>query len=303
MNTKYNFDIEQMKWDYIINGYTYEQIAASYGCTRERIRQVLAGVGLHPRSGFLGTALHGKLDKFKTQYRILSDFFAEIDNELVAYWLGFIFADGYIGQQENHYLFGICLKDTEIEHLYQFRRDIDSNHPIRIMPDYHYAQIYVPDQDFISHLLKWGVTPRKSLTIQWPDNLPSPMVRHFIRGVMDGDGGMMKPGKQDRLPICEVAASGSPIFLESLQTELRKRGIISAYRPAYIKDGTLTNCAGIRVHRNSDKVTLFRLLYTGATRYLDRKLNWWRHCQGDAWVQQVLNADPIEIEQLGLCLF
>ena len=43
--------------------------------------------------------------------------FDNIDSEEKAYWLGFIFADGYISSQEGNYNFEISLKGSDKEHL------------------------------------------------------------------------------------------------------------------------------------------------------------------------------------------
>ena len=43
--------------------------------------------------------------------------FDSIDSEEKAYWLGFIFADGYISSQEGNYNFEISLKGSDKEHL------------------------------------------------------------------------------------------------------------------------------------------------------------------------------------------
>ena len=61
------------------------------------------------------------------------DFFETIDNELSAYWLGFIYADGCVlpqnkyGEQE----FKISINEKDLELLEKFKNDIESTYPIR----------------------------------------------------------------------------------------------------------------------------------------------------------------------------
>ena len=56
-----------------------------------------------------------------------------IDTEEKAYWLGFIYADGYIinsikGKTSD--AFGITLQEKDKGHLEKFKKSINSNHPI-----------------------------------------------------------------------------------------------------------------------------------------------------------------------------
>lgn len=67
---------------------------------------------------------------------------------------------------------------------------------------------------------RYGVTSRKSLTIEFPD-IPEGMMPHFVRGVFDGDGGIylatrvINGRKYDRAKV--HFTSGSYSFLEKLK--------------------------------------------------------------------------------------
>ena len=61
------------------------------------------------------------------------DFFEKIDNELSAYWLGFIYADGCV-EKKNKYgeqSFKIAIHEKDQEILEHFKEDIKSTYPIR----------------------------------------------------------------------------------------------------------------------------------------------------------------------------
>lgn len=45
----------------------------------------------------------------------------------------------------------------------------------------------------VGDLIKLGITPRKSHTLQYP-KLPKQFERHFMRGLLDGDGSIKKGG-------------------------------------------------------------------------------------------------------------
>ena len=51
--------------------------------------------------------------------------FDVIDTEEKAYWLGFIFADGYISSRDNG--FELSLKGSDIEHLHKFNKFMEHN--------------------------------------------------------------------------------------------------------------------------------------------------------------------------------
>ncbi len=292
-------NIERAKWDYLIRGKLLGEIGQEYGVSKQAVHQLFEREGVCRRSNAKSRSylLHGKKTRWQMKRHCKEEFFKELNYEAQSYWLGFIFADGCISDTECLAL-DICLKSADTHHLLQFRRDINSNAPIYSYPSQpNQASIRIFNQRFVTNLLKWGLTPRKSHTIKWPP-IPPSMTRHFIRGVMDGDGCMSWSPRYGRIyPICEVAASSSISFLRSLAKELQGRGI-----HCQIRSAGSNNPPGVRVYRNSDKITYFRFLYSGATRYLCRKLQPWKECMGNDWVQRVLDSEPVEIQQLGLDL-
>lgn len=57
-----------------------------------------------------------------TRKYIVDDVFEKIDTEEKAYWLGFLFADGYVGTNDNSVGLGLAIKD--IEHVKKFKKFI-----------------------------------------------------------------------------------------------------------------------------------------------------------------------------------
>ena len=63
------------------------------------------------------------------------DFFETIDTEEKAYWLGFMFADGYIINHDNLYgqdMFGLSLAEDSLDVLEKFKNSLKATNPIRI---------------------------------------------------------------------------------------------------------------------------------------------------------------------------
>lgn len=117
--------------------------------------------------------------------------FDQIDSEEKAYWLGFIFADGYISSSplregiKNVYQFEISLGIKDIEHLNKFKKFIEFKKDI--ITDKSRCRFIVANKHLWITLNELGCTPNKSLSLKFP-NIPQNLVRHFIRGYFDGDG-------------------------------------------------------------------------------------------------------------------
>jgi intein-encoded DNA endonuclease-like protein len=73
-----------------------------------------------------------------------------------------------------------------------------------------------------NELLKYGLTPNKSLTLQFPD-VPREYVRHFIRGCWDGDGSVYLEKRSKRIKASYV--SGSRKFIQGMVNALSKNGL------------------------------------------------------------------------------
>ena len=61
-----------------------------------------------------------KLGLIKSKYIYNKDYFKVIDSEEKAYWLGFIYADGYVCANDTGSELGIELQVGDIEHLKKF---------------------------------------------------------------------------------------------------------------------------------------------------------------------------------------
>ena len=63
------------------------------------------------------------------------DFFAKIEDEKAAYWLGFLYADGSIESKDTlkygEQAFKIAIAEQDLELLEKFKADIQSTYPIR----------------------------------------------------------------------------------------------------------------------------------------------------------------------------
>ena len=126
-----------------------------------------------------------------------------IDTEEKAYWLGFIYADGNISNAEHIkevsnktvYRLEISLQSDDIDHLNKLKSFFKWDGVVKISKT-NYARkdrcrLYFNNKHIWKTLNSYGCTPNKSLTLKFPNieifNDCS-LIRHFIRGYVDGDG-------------------------------------------------------------------------------------------------------------------
>lgn len=170
------------------------------------------------------------------KYKVNQDYFEKIDNHDKAYWLGFLFADGYVldktgenAGKRKGMVVGIALKEDDVDHLYNFRKAISSNHPIhkKIIKlkgkEYGAYTINIGSVKMALDLISLGCTPRKSLTLKYPEKLNDKFFPSFLRGYIDGDGCIFasSDGKSK-----VISMLGTLEFLTSIKEMLEKYNIL-----------------------------------------------------------------------------
>lgn len=140
------------------------------------------------------------------------DFFKTIDSEEKAYWLGFLYADGYVGKSSKMEL---CLKYSDMDHLRKFRDVISPTLPIqpRVIRlkkrEYKACRISFTNNIIKQQLGDLGCYNCKSHSLKFSRKIVDlKLMPHFIRGYFDGDGCIFKSG---------WTISGNKEFLTKLQ--------------------------------------------------------------------------------------
>lgn len=202
------------------------------------------------------------------------DFFEKIDNELKAYWLGFMYADGCVlpqdprgyGEQE----FKIQIAKQDLELLEHFKEDIKSTYPIREdnskqnKNEKHQVQIIqsLRSQKAVEDLKRLGCVENKSLILTFPteDQVPKEYIYDFIRGYFDGDGSINYYEKQNAFHISFV---GTEAFIKELSKYFEGGSVISDKRK---ENSWYFNLGG-----NQQILKAYHLMYDNKTRYMKRK--------------------------------
>ena len=222
--------------------WTNKEIANKYNCS-----ELCVNRNMH-RYGFLRKEIDFNINFFET-----------IDTEAKAYWLGYISADGCIGMDNNCYRVEITSKD--IEHLEKWHRDIDSNHEIHISYEKYGKSIHCSEKMY-HDILKYGITERKSLTLEINFNLiPQSLIHHFIRGNFDGDGTICFENKKNIRKQVVVVFLGTQHLISNIQKILNIKNKIRK----------IENIYSLSVSGNKKTMTILNWMYNNATIYLDRK--------------------------------
>ncbi len=219
----------------------------------------LYGISLYP---IFKIAKRHNIKYKKFNYNI----FDSIDTEEKAYWLGFIFADGCIAK--NHYRFELSLKGEDFDHLCKFSKfiNLDKNKIKKKIVKYNDKtyecfRISFSNKHFWGILNSYGCTPRKSLTLEFPDESvfkSKDLIIHFIRGYFDGDGWICCTDKTK----C-IGALGTPSFLNSCQKYL------NINRKLYCNHGSYLTMKFVVYGYSGFKIAEY--LYSNSEIYLERK--------------------------------
>lgn len=195
---------------YILNEYSkgksLSALGREFGVSYNTIRNLLKKQGIKTK----GNKHNFPRDEF---------YFKEINNPEKAYWLGFLYADGCVHSNSNE--ISISLKDKE--HLEKFKKAIKAKNKISESIDHRWStpcQLYhfsIKDKQLKADLIKWGCTPKKSLSLTKIPNIPRDFVSHFIRGYFDGDGSLHWLNKKKNFRLSFV---GTELFLKDIQKEL-----------------------------------------------------------------------------------
>jgi hypothetical protein len=206
----------------------------------------------------------------------------------MAYVLGVIYTDGNLrannlrsgNQKETIGVSRFTVYQKEPELLCKILALMGSNAKLlrSKQPLYYF---HINDEGIYDDLLKLGLTPRKSLTLEFPP-VPDFCLRDFIRGCWDGDGSVYfeKAGAGQASFV-----SGSLKFIEGMIVHLKKLGLPS--RTIYFNK--IRKAYYFRYSGNDQCAKLFHVFYDDVPEsgYLTRKF--------DRFKQIAVNVEGVDV--------
>lgn len=218
-------------------------------------------------------------------YTLNEDFFKNINNQDVIYWLGFIMADGNIRHHRHEHALKVHLAIKDEQHLNKLKQSLNYNGPLRYKDPHimtakghsYRAQasvtLQVTSKTLIQDLIHLDCLPNKTYVgTKISNKIPQDMIRHFIRGYFDGDGSIVidnqkRKGKFTK-PQLSLFILGSEPLLEQIRT------IISATLDVNLpKISKRKGVCCIKWTGNKQAYKIFEWLYQDANIFLDRKFN------------------------------
>ena len=200
-----------------------------------------------------------------------------VDSEDKAYFLGWMFSDGYINK--NRIFLTLQKKDSYI--IKEIFSKFSSGYKLSENKSKTSATMTIASTKITDKLRKLGCVQNKThLGFKIPD-IPKELFRHYLRGYFDGDGSIGKRTarpKQLQINICSIDKN----FLEDLQCLLREFKINSSINRENRKGKKLKlpngnfnyNCVDmyrILFTTHKDRLKLYELLYTDCNIKLERK--------------------------------
>lgn len=240
-------------------------IAKHFGISFRAVPRILTESGINTR--------------LKNRYTLDESFFESIETECQAYWLGFLYADGFVG--DEHYN-NIVLTSKDKEVVESFAKSIDFTGNIRQVNGsgydssaIHYT-INFSSTKMANDLRSLGLYPGKSTTMKGIPVLKEELYRHFIRGYFDGDGSIVTSnscsyhnvaGKRKKYSYDRPCISmiGTRPFLEEIEKKMPGN-----YKYTYVESRT-KGMFYLVTHSIKNAKDVFHFFYDDATYYLKRK--------------------------------
>lgn len=250
---------QKLAFEYQTTGISLTELGKREGIDRRTISKHLKELGI-------------KIINRQNIVKFNENIFDCIDTEEKAYWLGFIFADGSI-RSNGSFIFELSLKGSDINHLHKFNKfmgHIKDNVKIGKVTvsgkSYTRCRWNISNKHLWNTLNKYGCTPRKSLTLTFPDISifkNKNLIRHFIRGYFDGDGCLTRHiNKTIVTPVASIL--GTYEFLDSI---IKYIGINGNIRHDHRHSD---NTFSIEFNKIAT-ISFINYIYNNSTIYLDRK--------------------------------
>ena len=210
---------------------------------------------------------------YQNRLRCDETVFDKIDNEEASYWLGFLFADGNISSTGNRLEVRLSIKD--LSHLEKFRNFLKLSTEIRTgtCNGNGFCHLSIRNEHLWNSLNKLGCHPQKSLILEFPKidifiGNKKELIKHFIRGYVDGDGCLSLYKQSNGSIRTELNLVGTLSFVTSVNKLFKNKG--------YIRNKSCNNWENKSYSLSFSSVPsrkIARFLYENSSIYLERKYN------------------------------
>jgi hypothetical protein len=198
------------------------------------------------------------------KYKLNENYFELINSEEKAYFLGFLFADGYVNEKLNMIDLTLHNKDREIlnkfiEFLYPEGR------PLAIIRN-DYLRLVINSKKITTDLKLQGCFQKKTFNLKFPETINKFLVKHFIRGYFDGDG-CVTINKN----TLNIAIVGTIDFLNGIKEILNEECKLNETTYDNRHPSRKNNIRALRFGGNIIINRIYHYMYDDSRIYLNRK--------------------------------
>ena len=213
--------------------------------------------------------------RIKRKYPIKEKFFDIIDTEQKAYFLGFLFADGYNNTDRNSINLGLREDDKEI--LEKLNVLIQPTKPLQYINQkatrlkgtntQNQYRLVMCSSYMSKKLDELGCSKSKTHFLKYPTDevIPKELQHHFIRGYFDGDGHVRKKKRE------QFSITGNKDFIIGIQNLLIKQLTFKRTKLMVRFPERGTNTVSLISCGVNKAKSFSNWLYKDATIYLKRK--------------------------------
>lgn len=219
----------------------------------------------------LGKYIRLKDPEYNTRrkYDIDKHFFDSIDTEEKAYILGFLTADGCIKSQYGCIKLALTKKDEEIlekmRAAMKYEKPLDVTHKAGFNSIYSTVEMNIACKEMYDKLVEYGFSVNKTFHEKFCEKVPKELIRHYIRGIFDGDGWF---SYNESNKWCEFGIGMGKDILESIKNIFDKEFKIP---PLKYQIRQYKSIYRLRISSAKYVEKIFHYFYDDANIYLQRK--------------------------------
>lgn len=278
------------------------QILVTINEITKNVTQWAKDYGINPKTlserikkGYDESHLFDMPDRHKTRPKFNENYFDIVDTADKAYWLGFIWSDGYLGYRirENgreEYNLKISLCKTDYDHLNKFNKCIDGKYEVKFYKqgstsfcgnDEEEARLFITNKHMGKILRnKYGIIAHRGNCENVIKNVPDNLKSDFIRGVVDADGSFSYYTVMQDKHVCNKYSfqiCGSESLLRYIEQVFIDNDLIDDIKRKLYKrhkeENRDLNCLTLRLSGKHNVIDILDFLYKDSHIYLDRKFD------------------------------
>jgi hypothetical protein len=138
------------------------------------------------------------------------------------------------------------------------------------------SHITISSKLLAKSLARHGIVNRKAKILRWPTSVSEPLLRHYLRGYFDGDGGLgvykspyTRKSDGQKAPVLMWCITGTSGHCQSAQDYLVRN--VNTGRVRLYPHHTTPGCVDLSYGGNLQVARIVRFLYRDATVFLLRK--------------------------------